>query len=268
MSWFHNGGSGIYFEQDGAGEPVLVLPGWAGSIGEFNPIRRSLAARCRVIAADLPGSGRSGPQPREYTAGYFHDDAATFLALLTELDAMPAHLIGFSDGGETALLMAVLRPDAVRSVVAWGTAGKLVEPPGMLDAFARLVDDPIPPLRDFADYLKATYGEATARAMARSESAALRAIIEAGGDISRSMVPGIGCPVLLLTGEFDPFCPPALVAGTASEIPHSAFLAVTGVGHDIHTARPDWLADTVTGWLGALLDGGAAPVGAGVRPPS
>jgi hypothetical protein len=87
------------------------------------------------------------------------------------------------------------RRGAVRGRV--GAAGQLVAPPGMLDAFHQLMDDPIPPLRDFAEYLKATYGEDNARAMTRSESDALRAIIEAGGDISRSQAAGIDCPVLL-----------------------------------------------------------------------
>lgn len=249
MSWFEHSGSRIYHEEDGQGDTVLVLPGWAGSIDEFMLIRKSLTPHFRVIAADLPGSGRSEPQPREYTPTYFHDDAETFLALLADQDAGPAHLIGFSDGGEVALLMAATRPDAVRSVVAWGAAGQLVAPPGMLDAFYNLIDDPIPPLQDFAAYLKATYGQDNARKMTRSESNALRAIIAAGGDLSRSRATQIACPVLLLTGEHDPFCPPALVTALVDEIRHGEFTKVDSVGHDIHTARPEWLAETVTNWL-------------------
>jgi valacyclovir hydrolase len=249
MGWFEHSAGRIYYEQDGNGESVLVLPGWAGSIDELALIRKSLTAHFRVIAADLPGSGRSEPQPREYTPTYFHDDAETFLALLEDQDAGPAHLIGFSDGGEVALLMATTRPDAVLSVVAWGAAGQLVAPPGMLDAFYHLIDHPIPPLQDFATYLKASYGEDNARAMTRSESNALRAIIAGGGDLSRSQAASLTCPVLLLTGEYDPFCPPALVSGLADEIPLGEFMKVDGVGHDVHTARPAWLADTVANWL-------------------
>jgi pimeloyl-ACP methyl ester carboxylesterase len=252
MAWFEHSGGRIHYEQEGSGESVLVLPGWAGSIDEFVPIRTALSAQFRVIAADLPGSGRSGPQPRDYTPTYFHDDAETFLALLEDQDAGPAHLVGFSDGGEVALLMATSRPDVVRSVVAWGAAGQLVAPPEMLDAFYHLIDHPIPPLQDFATYLTACYGEENARAMTRSESNALRAIIAAGGDISRSQAASMTCPALLLTGEHDPFCPPALVSGFADEIPLGKFVRVDGVGHDIHTARPTWLANTVANWLESL----------------
>jgi valacyclovir hydrolase len=249
MSWFEHAESRIYYETSGQGEPALLLPGWAGSIGEFEAIRQALAPHYQVIAADLPGSGRSQPQPRNYTASYFRDDAEAFLAMLDDLHTYPAHLIGFSDGGEVALLMATLCPDAVRSVVVWGAAGQLVAPPGMLEAFSQLIDNPIPPLRDFSEYLKVTYGEDNARVMTRSESEALRAIIEAGGDLSRSRAANINCPVLVLSGEHDPFCPPPLASATASEIPHGEFIRVPDVGHDIHMARPTWLADEIVGWL-------------------
>jgi pimeloyl-ACP methyl ester carboxylesterase len=249
MSWFEHSPDRIYYEHDGTGETVLVLPGWGGSIEEFALIRKSLTAHFRVIAADLPGSGRSEPQPRDYTPTYYHEDAQTFLALLKDQNAGPAHVIGFSDGGEVALLMAAKQPDAVRSVVAWGAAGQLVAPPGMLDAFYHLIDNPIPALRDFATHLKATYGEDNARAMTRSESNALRAIIAAGGDLSRSQAASITCPVLLLTGEHDIFCPPPLASALAHEIPRGEFIRVDDVGHDIHSARPEWLADTVSTWV-------------------
>ena len=84
--------------------------------------------------------------------------------MLDELGAAPAHVIGFSDGGEIALLMAKMRPDSVRSVVAWGAGGQLVAPPGLLEAFYNLVDDPIPPLREFAEYLNTAHSPDDARA--------------------------------------------------------------------------------------------------------
>jgi hypothetical protein len=57
----------------------------------------------------------------------------------------------------------------------------------LLDAFDHLLDNPIPPLRDIAGYLTATYGPGTTRRDgAGGESNALRAIIETDGDIDRS----------------------------------------------------------------------------------
>lgn len=249
MSWFERDGVRLYYEHEGQGEPVLVLPGWGGSVDEFGFLRESLSPHFAVTVADLPGSGKSDPQPRDYPLSYYHDDAKTFLAMLDELVGSPAHVVGFSDGGEMAILMAGKKPDALRSIVTWGAAGKMVALPGMLDAFFHLVDEPIPPMKEFADNLKAMYGEDNARAMTRSVSKTWRGIIEAGGDIGRSQAANISCPALLLTGEHDPLCPPPFVSDLADDIRLGEFVLVEGVGHDFHHERADWLAETVLGWL-------------------
>jgi valacyclovir hydrolase len=56
----------------------MLLPGWAGSIIEFDRLRHELSVGFRVIAADLPGSGRSLPQPRDYAPTFYAEDADTF----------------------------------------------------------------------------------------------------------------------------------------------------------------------------------------------
>ena len=252
MAWFEHDTGRIYYEECGAGDPVLVLPGFAGSIVEFSALRAALAmAGYRVIAADLPGSGRSGPQPRAYTATYLQDDAGVFAAFLDHLATGPAHLLGFSDGGEVALLLAALSPGAARSAGTWGAAGRLSDPDGRLrDATYNVVDNPIPPLRGFRDYLIATYGEANARAMTRSLVGAIGAIIDAGGDVSLSRAGDIACPVLLIAGEHDFFAPPQLVAQLAGRIGVAEVREVPGAGHDLHASHPDWLAQTLVDWLG------------------
>src|SRR5690348_6332861 len=97
--------SRIYYEETGSGnETALLLPGLTDRIEAHIGLRHSLVeAGFRVIAADLPGSGRSQPQPRVYSATYFQEDAGSFAALLTHLGIGSAHVIGFSDGGEVAL---------------------------------------------------------------------------------------------------------------------------------------------------------------------
>ena len=250
MAIFGGGETRIYYEESGTGDPVLLLPGWGGTIDELQPLRRALEANWRVIAADLPGSGKSGPQPRTYKRTYYEDDAYVFLAMLDGLAASPAHLVGFSDGGEYALLMAALRPDAVRSVATWGAAGTLGRDPDVVAPFANLIDDPIPPLVDFANYMKATYGEENARVMARSAGQSFLEIIEAGGDISRSRAAAIGCAALLITGERDFLATPSLVAEMAKAIPDGRYLQAPAAGHSVHEEQPQWLIATIAEWLG------------------
>src|SRR5690349_16532567 len=101
MAQFEHGTSRINYEETGSGEPTLLLPGFGDRIEAHSMLRETLTkAGYRVIAADLPGSGRSQPIPRKYPATYYEDDAQSFTALLKHLDAAPAHLIGWSSGGE------------------------------------------------------------------------------------------------------------------------------------------------------------------------
>jgi len=249
MAWFEHPAGRIYYEESGSGDPVLVLPGWSGTIDGLAPLRQALAANFKVIAADLPGSGKSEPQPRDYPPTFYQDDARAFLAMLEARDTRPAHIVGYSDGGEYALLIAALQPEIVRSIVTWGAAGQVPNSPELADLFSNVVDNPDPSLHEFSQYLKATYGEANARTMAQSFGSAIRAIMEAGGEISRRRAEDISCAALLIAGEHDNITSPALVSEMAGAITDGAYVEVQGAGHGVHHERLEWLTDTIIEWL-------------------
>jgi valacyclovir hydrolase len=251
MAWFEHGSSRIYFEAQGSGDPILLLPGFAGSIEEFSDLRDSLViAGYQVIAADLPGSGRSEPQPRTYSATFFEEDTYAFVALLQHLVSEPAHLLGFGNGGEITLLMAALMPEVARSVVAWGAVGVFNDPGGKLrEAIYNIVDHPIPSLQKLRDSLVATYGKDQARAMTQSVVAAVSDIIKGGGELSRSKVNMITCPVLLISGEHDIFAPPTLVCELAAHMRTAEILVAQGAEHFANMDQPEWLTHTILDWL-------------------
>jgi valacyclovir hydrolase len=252
MAWFEHGTSRIYYEETGSGDPVLLLPGFSDRIEAHTVLRQALAAAgYRVIAADLPGSGRSEPQPRTYTVSYYEDDARAFAALLAHLATGPAHLMGFSDGGETVLLLAEMQPNIARSIVTWGAAGKHMDPTGELRGFMRtMIDHPIPPMQGYRDYLVATYGEANARLMTLSFAEALTAIIdERGGDVSFSKADTILCPALLMVGEHDMLIPAVLLAELGARIPHAETRVLKDAEHEAHNTHPEWFAQSILDWL-------------------
>src|SRR5204862_247508 len=187
VSWFEHGGARIYYEETGSGDPVLYLPGFSESIALHSRVRNVLSASYRVIAADLPGYGRSEPQPRTYTPTFYEDDAEALSALVRARVKGPVHLIGYSDGGEVALMIAVLFPELASSVLTWGAVGFGSDQGGDLRAaFYTVVDNPVPAFEAYSKRLVADYGELNARTMTQNYSRALTAIIDAGGDISRS----------------------------------------------------------------------------------
>ena len=250
MAIFENGGSRIYYEVEGQGTPLLFLPGVTESISQHSGWLARTARDHRVIAADLPGSGRSGPQPRRYHVNYYQDDAASFAALLGELGVSNAHLVGFSDGGEVALLMAIATPALARSVLTWGASGFADDPGGHIATlFRNLVDHPDPETQDWRDSLVARHGADLARAITRNIADGIDAFVAAGGDISRSRADQIRCPVCLIAGQQDPFIPADLLMALAGQIETVETHVVEGAGHGVHQDRPDWFAATLTDWL-------------------
>ena len=250
MAHYSHGTAQIFHEVMGRGEPILFLPGFSERTSDHSKMLNLLAAQYRVIAADLPGSGRSLPQPRNYSATYYQDDAEALSALIRTLTDGPVHLVSFSDGGQVALLIAALYQELARSVLVWGAAGVISDPlVSVLDALSNVVDHPSPPFEDLGPYLVAAYGEQNARAMMQNVTTAWKAIVAAGGDISRSMAGDIACPVLLIVGEHDPFCPKILADDFAGAARNATAIEVAGAGHDVHNARPDWFNQTVLDWL-------------------
>jgi 3-oxoadipate enol-lactonase len=109
----------LYYEVNGRGEPLLLMAptGWPGSVWDLEQVP-FFAPRFRVITYDQRGIGHSDQPDEEYTTELLADDA---LALLHAINAVPAHVLGFSMGGRIAQLMAHKEPSAIRSLVLAGT---------------------------------------------------------------------------------------------------------------------------------------------------
>jgi valacyclovir hydrolase len=250
VSWFEHGGSTIYYDEDGQGQPG-PLP--ARLVREHRRVRPTARGARSTVPGDFgrpSGSRRSGPQPREYPSTYYHDDASSLLALIEGLGIASAHVVGFSDGGEIALVMAERDAPAVRTVSAWGAAARMVLPEETIDMFATLIDSPALGMEGFSEHLKAKYGVDNARAMTRNVAVAWRAILTGGGDIARAAAGTITAPTLLITGEEDFFAPPPVVSELAAAIPDARFEEVKGAGHSVHESHGDWLNRTIVGFIG------------------
>jgi esterase len=104
----------LYVEEHGAGEPILCVHGTGSSSALWVEAGAELATRGRVILYDRRGFSRSErPEPFATDVRQQGDDAA---ALLDELAAAPAIVIGRSQGGEIAVDLALRYPDRVRAL--------------------------------------------------------------------------------------------------------------------------------------------------------
>lgn len=230
------------------------MPGASEGVEEVHGLLDALARDHHVIGIALPGSGRSGPIPRAYGPRLYEEDARLMAEVLGQRGITSAIIAGFSDGGEVALVMAARHPNVVRAVVAWGAVG--VVPRSAAETLAdvgRLIDHPREGWSEWRTSLIARYGGTeNARAMTAGWSAAVLALLDAGGDISLSLAPMIQCPVLLIAGSEDRFAPAEDIRRLASRIRSATVHIVPGVGHGVHRGRGDWFESTVRSWLEAL----------------
>jgi pimeloyl-ACP methyl ester carboxylesterase len=111
----------IYYEEYGSGLPLLLFHGGFGSIQDFQQVIPKLAKHFRVIAIDSPGHGRSEQADTlsfDLMANYYSN-----MIDLLKLDSV--YIIGYSDGGITALLLAAKRPDKVKKIIASGVNSRM-----------------------------------------------------------------------------------------------------------------------------------------------
>jgi pimeloyl-ACP methyl ester carboxylesterase len=109
-------GHSIYVEQQGTGEPVLLIHGFGSSSYEWRQVAPALAASYRVIALDLFGFGYT-ERPRDAASYTREGQAEMILGVLDLLGIRSAHLVGHSYGGALALYLAATAPERVRSLV-------------------------------------------------------------------------------------------------------------------------------------------------------
>jgi pimeloyl-ACP methyl ester carboxylesterase len=98
----------------GDGPPVLLLHGLAGHAEEWAQTASWLTARCRVVALDARGHGRSERRPAEVSREANVADAAF---VVERLGLAPVVAIGQSLGGLTALSLAARHAGLVRALV-------------------------------------------------------------------------------------------------------------------------------------------------------
>ena len=116
---FTHDGVRLYYEVYGHGEPLLIVHGNGDSIADLAAQIAFFRQRHKVIAMDSRDQGRSGDSTDKLTYEKMSDDLA---ALLDHLKIGQADVLGWSDGGTEALLLAIRHPAKVRKIAVMGAA--------------------------------------------------------------------------------------------------------------------------------------------------
>ena len=176
----------LYFTEKGYGAPLILLHGNGESSGYFvNQIDR-FANEYRVIAVDTRGHGASPRGNKPFTLETFADDLKN---LLDSLNIEKANILGFSDGGNIAVIFALKYPERVASLVLNGAN---LFPSGLKSSFL------IPVKVLFAVF--SLLSHFSRRAKRRSE---LLYLMAKQPNIQPERLSSIKCPVLVIAGTQD-----------------------------------------------------------------
>jgi pimeloyl-ACP methyl ester carboxylesterase len=200
---FDSDGVPIAFIDEGEGEPIVLIHGFASNIRinwvSTGWVRTLKAAGWRVIALDNRGHGDSGKlyDPQAYQMPVMARDARR---LLDHLHIDAADVMGYSMGARITAHLATMYPDRLRSAVIGGLGDQLVKPFPAADMIvsALCAENPVdianPSGRAFRLFADQT----------GSDRRALAACMMAG----RQMLPaerlaGVNLPVLIAVGSDD-----------------------------------------------------------------
>ncbi|HEX4410024.1 MAG TPA: alpha/beta fold hydrolase [Xanthobacteraceae bacterium] len=229
MPSFTHDGVEIAFLDEGEGEPIVLVHGFASN-KEANWVAPGWVttltrAGRRVIALDDRGHGASTKlyDPADYHSTIMAEDV---LALLDHLGVQRADVMGYSMGARITAFLALAHPDRVRSAILGGLGIRLVEGVGLPDTIADALEGPsLAEVSDPTAYLFRAFAEQT-----KSDLRALAACLRGSRQtLSREEVGRISAPVMVAVGTRD------LIAGSAEElaalIPGARALAIPDRDH-------------------------------------
>jgi pimeloyl-ACP methyl ester carboxylesterase len=246
-------GISLYYERQGAGEPVLLIQGMSGThLAWGDAFLAGLGDDVEIVTYDHRGVGTSTPQDQPFAITQLADDAA---GLLDALEWERAHVLGISMGGMVAQELALRHPQRIRTLTLGctypgGAQAQLADPALIQElAGALLSGDRELALRvGFAANLSAAHVADEAHfepfhAMATAVPVAVPVIMmqmqAVMGHDTSARLESIEAPTLVVHGTEDRMLPVANGELIARLIPHARLELLEGVGHMFWWEQPE-----------------------------
>jgi pimeloyl-ACP methyl ester carboxylesterase len=229
------GGLRTYYEVHGSGEPVVLLHGGLSTVETLDPLTAAFAQQYQVYLPERRGHGRTPDVDGPIT---YQNMAADTAALLDALDLQSVRLVGFSDGGNVALQVAVDRPDLVAKLVVMGAAAaEEGYRPEQIEVFQRWQGKPSPPI--MAGF-KQLYGAVSPDGPEHFEVvfAKLGQLWSGDWSISWDELARVSAPTLVLLADEDVLTIEH-AAAMADALPDAQLAVVPGTSHALPFEKPE-----------------------------
>ncbi len=260
MPFAESGGTKIYWDEAGQGDPVLMIMGLGWASNMWHRTRPVLASRFRTIAFDNRGAGRSEVPDGPYCIAMLASDAA---AVLDAAGITSAHLVGASMGGMIVQEFALQYPARVRSLVLACTApgGPEAHHPGpeVMDVLFRTGLSPEERARAIVPFI---YDTGTPRERVDEDLAVLSQLYpNPQGFMAQlqgilaweafSRLHQIAAPTLVIHGVNDRLVPAPNADLIAERIPAARLVKVPDASHIFFTDQPERAHHAISEFLAA-----------------
>ncbi|MCU0474675.1 MAG: alpha/beta hydrolase [Anaerolineae bacterium] len=224
-----------YLDTGEADKPIIVLlHGLLGTASmHFPQVIEWLRPRFRVIGPSLRGYGQSTPKPRTFAPDFYDLDALDVLAFLDALHIDRCHILGYSDGGETALVAAGRAPQRFASVATIGATGFLS--PIIRERAQNGMGDG----SWITEQERALHGIDDPAAFVQAWKSSFVGMIDAGGDLSLRNADKLTAPTLLLLGDRDGLNPIEAAEVYVAKAANARAVLVPACGHPVHDDQWD-----------------------------
>ncbi len=255
------GGLSIFYNEDGRGEPLLLIHGFPLSSDMWEPQRAALMHRFRVITPDLRGMGKSDVPTGGYSMDAYADD---LIALLDHLGIGQVVVGGMSMGGYVAFALLRRAPDRVKGMI-------------LIDTKATADDDEM--LAKRRSLIEQVRAEGSRAAVDTSKMfterthqerpelveylqhimvanppdgivGALQAMIERPD--STALLRDLAVPVLIIVGSDDPLTPPSTAKAMQDALPQASLVVIDGAAHASNLEHPEAVNKAILDWASIL----------------
>ncbi len=227
------GVSSLHAEEHPGRAPATVwLHHGVGSTRAWDAFMPAAAGGRRAVTYDRRGFGQS-PHGRRFTTAMFDEDVEDLRMVLTEHHCERVHLVGHSDGGTVALLLAARNPELVTSVTVVAVH---VRGDAATVATLRRMGPPTEWPESMQRSLRRAHGPDWADVAGAWHQLWTSAAWEPWSIVDE--LPAIRCPVLAIHGTRDSLAPALHADALLTALPMTAVTWVDTATHDPHRVAP------------------------------